>query len=97
MFSVSIQLERILPKVRYFKHRKNCHIPRGLPSSPLLDFFSPNTKFESPDLKKHLTLGKVLLMPTGFKTQPSPTLKEIFSLYIPVSFILEVICTAAEA
>lgn len=55
MFSVSAQLERFLPAVRDFKHRKNCHIPWGLPSFPLLDLFSPNTKPESPDLKKHLT------------------------------------------
>lgn len=60
-------------------------------------FFSPNTKSECPDLKKHLTLSKVLLMPTGFQMQPSPTLKETFNLNVPVSFILEVICTADEA
>lgn len=55
MFSVSARLKRILPAVRDFKHRKNCHIPWGLPSFPLLDLPSPSTKSESPDLKKHLT------------------------------------------
>lgn len=55
MFSVSARLKSILPAVRDFKHRKNCHIPWGLPSFPLLDPLSPNTKSESPDLKKHLT------------------------------------------
>lgn len=56
---------------------------------------------QTPNLRaltsKNTSLGKVLLLPAGAKTQPSPTLEEAFTLHIPVSFVFKVIFTAAGA
>lgn len=56
---------------------------------------------QTPNLRaltsKNTSLGKVLLLPAGAKTQPSPTLEETFTLYIPVSFVFKVIFSAAGA
>lgn len=56
---------------------------------------------QTPNLKaltsKNTSPGKVLLLPTGVKTQPSPTLEETFTLDNPVSFVFKVIFAAAGA
>lgn len=56
---------------------------------------------QTPNLRaltsKNTSLGKVLLLPAGVKTQPSPSLEETFTLCLPVSFVFKVIFSAAGA